>query len=61
VAHGEGKFTFVNYFTTEAEAREGERKPMPPELAESFKELQALAVGQAEFLDLEKPRLDSPR
>jgi hypothetical protein len=61
VAHGEGKFTFVNYFTTEAEAREGERKPMPPKLAESFKELQALAVGQAEFLDLEKPRLDSPR
>src|SRR6478609_1886525 len=48
VAHGEGKFTFVNYFTTEAEAREGERKPLPPELAESFKELQALAVGQAE-------------
>jgi hypothetical protein len=61
VAHGAGKFTFVNYFTTEAAAREGERKPVPPELVKSFQELQALAVGQPEFLDLKTPWLDSPK
>jgi hypothetical protein len=61
VAHGEGKFTFVNYFTTEAEAREGERKPIPPELAESFKEMQSLSIGEPEFLDLKTSWLDSPK
>jgi hypothetical protein len=49
----------VLYFTSEAEARQGERKEMPPELIESMTEMMALSVGTPEFLDLEEPWLYS--
>jgi hypothetical protein len=60
IAHAEGEFTFVNYFTTEAAAREGERKPRPPELEKLMTALNELRVGEPEFLDLRSPWLDSP-
>jgi hypothetical protein len=60
VAHGAGKFTFVNYFTTEAEAREGESRPLPPELVKTMTALNDLRVGELEYLDLKTPWLDSP-
>jgi hypothetical protein len=60
IAHGEGRFTFINYFTTEAEAREGERKPLPPELIRTMTALDELSVREREFLDLRSPWLDSP-
>jgi hypothetical protein len=44
------------YFTTEAEARAGERKPLPPELADRAAELEEMMVG-VEFLDLREPML----
>jgi hypothetical protein len=32
VGHDDGRWTMANYFTSEAEAREGEKKELPPEL-----------------------------
>ena len=61
VGHEDGKWTMVIYFTSEAEAREGEAKQMPPEALKAMEEMQSLSVGQPEFLDLKTPWLDSPK
>ena len=37
------------YFTSEADAREGERKEPPPELAAQMDEMNKLCVGEPEF------------
>jgi hypothetical protein len=55
-----GDFTMAIYFTSEAEAREGERKEPPPELRAEMEELNSLAAGELEFLDLKHPWLYSP-
>lgn len=60
VAHDDGMFTMVTYFTSEAEAREGERKELPPELSVQMQELQSLAAGEPEFFDLKRPVYGSP-
>lgn len=60
VEHPDGEWTMVNYFTSEAEARAGERKEMPPEVAKAMEELQSLASGEPRYLDLTTPWLDSP-
>jgi hypothetical protein len=49
------------YFTSEAEAREGERKEPPPELQAEMEEMGSLSVGEPEFFDLKQPWLYSPR
>ena len=59
VAHGDG-YTVAAYFTSEAEARVGEAKQPPPELAAQMGELQALNLGQPEFWDLTDPWLATP-
>ena len=59
--HDEGKWTMVIYFKSEAEAREGEAKEMPPGAQEAMEEMMALAVAPPEFLDLKTPRMDSPK
>lgn len=57
--HGDGGFTETVYFTSEAEAREGERKEMPAELREEFE--QSMAVMQdVMYFDLRDPWLMSP-
>ena len=61
VSHDEGRWTMVIYFKSEAEAREGEAKEMPPEARKAMEEMQSLSVGQPEFLDLKAPWLDSPK
>jgi hypothetical protein len=61
VGHDGGQWTTAIYFTSEAEAREGERKEMPPELQAQMDEMQKLSVGEPEFLDLKDPWLYSPR
>ena len=61
VSHDEGKWTMVIYFKSEAEAREGEAKEMPPKALKAMEEMQSLSVGQPEFLDLKAPWLDSPK
>ncbi len=44
----------VNYFSGEAEARAGEQKEPPPELAKTMAEFQEM-VADVEFLDLRDP------
>ena len=61
VGHEDGKWTMVIYFSSEAEAREGEKKEMPPEMAATMEEMQSLSVGEPAFLDLKTPWLDSPK
>ena len=60
VGGDDGKWTMVIYFTSEAAAREGEKKEMPAEMAAAMQEMESIAVGQTEYLDLKNPWLDSP-
>jgi hypothetical protein len=60
-AHDAGAYTMAIYFTSEAEAREGERKDPPPELKAQMDEMDALSTGVPEFYDLKQPWLYSPR
>ncbi|MGH3368921.1 MAG: hypothetical protein ACRDPR_02880 [Nocardioidaceae bacterium] len=61
VQHDGGAYTMVIYFTSEAEAREGERKEPPPELKAQMDEMNSLSVGEPEFFDLKDPWLYSPK
>jgi hypothetical protein len=61
VGHEGGAYTMVLYFTSEADAREGERKEPPPELKAQMEEMDALSVGVPEFFDLKQPWFYSPR
>jgi hypothetical protein len=61
VGHEGGAYTMAVYFTSEAEAREGERKEPPPELQAQMDELAALSVSEPEFFDLKRPWLSSRR
>jgi hypothetical protein len=61
VGHEGGAYTMAVYFTSEAEAREGERKQPPPELRAQMDEMAALSVGEPEYFDLRQPWLYSPR
>jgi hypothetical protein len=59
--HDGGEMTTAAYFTSEQEAREGEKKEVPPELMEGMEEINNLTVGEPEYLDLKEPWLDSPK
>jgi hypothetical protein len=61
VQHEGGAYTMALYFTSEAAAREGERKEPPPELKAQMEEMDALSVGVPDFFDLRQPWLYSPR
>lgn len=61
VDHGDGSWTTELFFTSEAEAREGERKEPPPELQAQMAEMASLTVGEVEFFDLEEPWIYTPR
>lgn len=61
VGHEGGAYTMAMYFTSEAEAREGERKQPPPELAAQMAEMDKLSIGEPEFFDLKQPWIYSPR
>jgi hypothetical protein len=50
----------VIYFTSEAEARKGEKEPPPPEVAELMAKQQALMPDMT-FTDLTDPWLLTPR
>ena len=56
VVHSDGSFTDVIYFTSEADARQGEAKPMPAELQALFEEFMA-AGSVDDYLDLKEPWL----
>lgn len=59
--YGDGGFTTAIYFTSEQEAREGERREMPPQLKAEMDEMMSLTVEPPEFFDLQEPWLVSPR
>ena len=59
--HDDGAYTMVLYFTSEAEAREGEKKEIPESMRAEMAEMDALEVGTPEFLDLKDPILGSPK
>jgi len=61
VGHMGGAWTMAMYFTSEAAAREGERKEPPPKLKAQMEEMQKLSIGEPEFIDLKQPWLYSPR
>ncbi len=61
IGHAGGKWTMVNYFTSEAEAREGEKKEPTAEMQAQMEELMSLSDGEPEFLDITEPRYYSPR
>lgn len=61
VVHDGGLYTMVMYFTSEADAREGERKEVPLELQAIMEEMNKLSVGEPEFFDLKEPAIRSPR
>jgi len=58
--HGDGGFTTAVYFTSEQEARAGERKEAPAELKAVMDEQMSLYEGEMSFLDLRDPWLASP-
>ena len=60
IGHEGGAYTMVLYFTSEAEAREGERREPPPELQAQMEEMGKLSVGETEFFDLKRPVIVSP-
>lgn len=58
--HGDGGFTQAAYFTSEAEARKGEKIEPPAAIKALMDEFQSLVQGM-EYLDLPEPWLFSPR
>jgi hypothetical protein len=52
----DGRFADVTYFTSEAEAREGEKKELPQEMQNAMKEFSSYIQ---EFVDLRDPWFDS--
>jgi hypothetical protein len=60
INHAPDRWTQVIYFTTEAEAREGERKEAPPEVQAVMEELMRLSPAPPEFIDLREPVMQSP-
>ncbi len=54
----DGTFAQAIYFTSEAEAREGEQKPMPPDMQEMMEQSQANTT-EISFIDLTSPEFAS--
>jgi hypothetical protein len=61
IAHPDGRWSMVNYFTSEAEAREGEKKEPTPEMQQMMEELMSLSAGEPTFFDIPDPWYYSPR
>jgi hypothetical protein len=60
VGHQGGSWTMAMYFSSEAEAREGEKKEPPPELAAMMKQMDAITIGATVYFDLKEPWLHAP-
>ena len=60
VGHDGDAWTMAIYFTSEAEAREGEQKEPPEEMQAMMKEMEALTVGETTYFDLKDPWLHEP-
>ena len=60
VGHEGGAYTMAMYFTSEADARQGEQKEPPPVLKAQMEEMGKLSIGEPDFVDLRQPWLYSP-
>jgi hypothetical protein len=60
IGHDGDAWTMAMYFTSEEEAREGEKKEPPPEMLEMMEQMQALTLGEPTYLDLKDPWLHAP-
>ena len=61
LATGEdGEYAMVVYFTSEADAREGEKKEPPPEIRAQLEKINSSTVGGITYFDLRDPWLVSP-
>ena len=60
LSHDDGEYAMAIYFTSEAEARKGEKKEPPAELAPLIEEMNALDVGEVTYYDLRDPWLAAP-
>ena len=60
LSHDDGDYVMAIYFTSEAEARKGERKEPPAELAPLIEELNALDLSEVTYYDLRDPWLTAP-
>ena len=60
IGQDDGRWTQVMYFTSEADAREGERKDTPPEMQAAMDEMMKISAGPPDFFDLRQPLLQSP-
>lgn len=60
IGQADGAYTVVIYFSSEAEAREAERREPPPAIAQQMQAMAELEEGVPSFLDLEDPWLYSP-
>ncbi len=59
-SEGGTRWTMVIYFTSEADAREGEKKEAPPEMQAQMAELGSLMTSEPVFYDLRDPWLHAP-
>lgn len=60
VAHDGGFWTMAIWFTSEADAREGEKKEPTPEMQAQMDEMNKISDGVPEFFDLTDPWLFGP-
>lgn len=59
VHHEDGEWTMALYFTSEAEAREGEQKELPAQMQPMMEVMESLSVGETRYYDLRDPRMDT--
>ncbi len=57
--YGDGEFADIAYFTSEEDARSGERQDPPPEFAEAFGEWQEV-MKVDRYMDISEPWLTAP-
>lgn len=57
----DGAYAMELFFTSEADAREGERKEPPAELKTQMEQMEALNAEPPKFFDLKQPWIYSPR
>lgn len=57
----DGTFVMAIYFTSEADAREGEKKEPPAAIKEQMAKMDALSDGPPTFYDLRKPKMYTAR
>jgi hypothetical protein len=59
--HADCTFVMAIYFTSEADAREGEKKEPPAAIKEQMAKMDALSDGPPTFYDLRKPKMYTAR